>query len=193
VDGVTLTEVASFFAYDPAVLGGVRVAVCDVDGDGRAEIITAAGPGGGPDVRVYSLTEFGLVLRAAFFAYAPGFTGGVYVACGSFDASHVGRIVTGAGEGGGPHVRTWQVNPVSGAVSEYVPGGFFAYAPGFTGGVRVATGDTDGSGLAHIITGAGPGGGPQVLTFTPAGAPTLSFFAYTPAFTGGLYVAGYQP
>jgi hypothetical protein len=32
-----------------------------------------------------------------------------------------------------------------------------------------------------------------VLTFTPAGVPTLSIFAYTPAFTGGIYVAGYQP
>jgi hypothetical protein len=193
IDGVTQTEVASFFAYDPAFQGGVRVAVCGVDGDGQAEIITAPGPGGGPDVRVYGLTEFGVVMKAAFFAYDPAFTGGVYVACGVFDGTGRGRIVTGAGEGGGPHVRTWSVDPVSGAVTEFVPGGFLAYAPSFTGGVRVAAGDVDGSGLAHIITAAGPGGGPHVQTFTPAGVPGLSFFAYDPSFTGGVFVAGFQP
>src|SRR5262249_56120387 len=78
-----VTELGSFFAYDPAFTGGVRVAACDVDGDGRAEIVTAAGPGGGPDVRVYGLTPFGLVLKAAFFAYSPTFTGRLYVASGA--------------------------------------------------------------------------------------------------------------
>src|SRR5262249_48426465 len=136
-----VTELGSFFAYDPAFTGGVRVAACDVDGDGRAEIITAAGPGGGPDVRVYGLTAFGRARKAAFFACDPAFTGGVYVACGVFDGTGLGRIVTGAGPGGGPHVRTWSVDPVSGAVTEFVPGGFMAFAPSFTGGVRVAAGD----------------------------------------------------
>jgi len=57
----------------------------------------------------------------------------------------------------------------------------------------VATGDVDGSGLARIITGAGPGGGPHVRTFTPAAVPGLSFFAYDPGFTGGVFVAGTWP
>ncbi len=44
-------------------------------------------------------------------------------------ATAAAQIVTGAGPGGGPHVRVW--NDVD--LSEIA--GFFAYDPAFTGGV----------------------------------------------------------
>src|SRR5262249_13745666 len=43
----------AFYAYDPHFLGGVRVATGDINGDGVDDIITAPGPGGGPDIRVF--------------------------------------------------------------------------------------------------------------------------------------------
>jgi hypothetical protein len=72
---------------------------------------------------------------------------------------------------------------------------FFAYAPAFTGGVRVAIGDVNGDGSTDVITGAGSNGGPQVNVFNvdnTTGAVSLqtSFFAFDePFFAGGVYVA----
>src|SRR5262245_53887496 len=57
----------SFFAYDPAFMGGVRVALGDVNGDGIPDIITGAGPGGGPHVEVFSGKD--LSMLASFLAY----------------------------------------------------------------------------------------------------------------------------
>ncbi len=48
----TYKVVASFFAYDPLFRGGVRVTVGRLDG--ADSIITAAGPGGGPHVRIFN-------------------------------------------------------------------------------------------------------------------------------------------
>jgi hypothetical protein len=63
----------------------------------------------------------------------------------------------GADAGGGPLVTITFNN------GTYVS--FFAYASTFTGGVRVALGDINGDGNMDVITGAGPGGGPQVNVY----------------------------
>src|SRR5262245_45891629 len=43
----------SFLAFSEDFTGGVRVAVADVNGDGVPDVVTAAGPGGGPHVKVF--------------------------------------------------------------------------------------------------------------------------------------------
>jgi lysophospholipase L1-like esterase len=197
--GNPIGDLASFFAYPPAFTGGVFVACGDIDGDMVPEIVVGAGRGGGPHVRAfrYDPGQPGGVADAGvtFFAYSPAFAGGVEVAVGNVDDDPQGRsqIITGAGRGGGPHVRVF-------AHSSGVPGGvvetgvsFFAYSPGFTGGVHVAAGDLNGDGRAELITGAGPGGGPHVrILRRGAGGvvtPVAEFFAYVPEFRGGVSVA----
>ena len=161
-----MTEVASFFAFDPAFPGGVSVAAGDVTGDGVADIITGAGAGGGPHVRVFSLAGGVVTEVASFFAYDPAFPGGVNVAAGDVTGDGVAEIITGAGPGGGPHVRAFSL--AGGVVTEVAS--FFAYDPAFPGGVSVAAGDVTGDGVAEIITGAGPGGGPHVRAFSSRAA-----------------------
>lgn len=181
-DPDTNTEIRTFFAFDERFLGGVRVAVGDVNADSVPDIIAAAGQSGGPHVRVFSGVDGAELM--SFFAYNAGFTGGVFVAAGDVNNDGHDDIITGAGPGGGPHVRAFSGRDGSELAS------FFAYNPGFTGGVSVAAGDLDGDGHDDIITGAGPGGGPHVEAFSGRdNSVMLSFFAYNAGFTGGVFVA----
>lgn len=160
--------------------GGVNVAAGDLDGDGRSEIVTAADAGGGPHVIVWEFSSFGLRQRLDWFAYDQAFRGGVRVAVAS--GSGRGQVVTATGPGGGPHVRLWDVS--SSSVRD--AGGWFAYAPSWTGGVNVAAGPVDGS--QSVVTGVGPGGGPHVRVFSTSGTVRREFFAYAPGFGGGVNV-----
>lgn len=182
LSGASTTQLASFNAFGPSFTGGVRVAAGDINNDGYADVIAGAGPGGGPQVTVVSGFN-GSTLRS-FFAYDAGFSGGVFVASGDVNGDGYADIVTGADSGGTPHVRVFSGDTGLELMS------FFAYAPGFTGGVRVAAGDVNGDGIAEIITGAGPGSGPHVKVFSgQTGQELSSFFAGDPSFMGGVYVA----
>jgi hypothetical protein len=46
--------VSDFFTFEPTLRNGAVVAVGDVNGDGRADLVTGAGPGGAPRVAVFS-------------------------------------------------------------------------------------------------------------------------------------------
>jgi hypothetical protein len=175
------TPVLSFFAYDTGFRGGVRVASADFNGDGLADIVTAAGPGGGPHVKVFDGRTGDVI--SSFFAYSASFTGGVYIAAADVNGDGVPDIITGAGAGGGPHVKVFD-----GKTGQEIRS-FFAYDAGFHGGVRVAAADVNHDGYADIITGAGPGGGPHVRVFDgKTGAILNEFFAYPADFTGGVSV-----
>src|SRR5262249_31053815 len=138
----------------------------------------------------------------AFYAYDPAFSGGVYVAAGAIDAAGNGgaELVTGAGPGGGPHVKIFTDSNSNGTVSDNpLFDQFFAYAPGFNGGVRVAVGDTDNSGFfSEVITAPGPTGGPHIRIFDDTGDPGVllsdnavsdEFFAYSATYSAGVFPA----
>jgi len=69
--------------YGSTFLGGVRVAAADLDGDGRAEVLTTAGPGlSSYLLRV--LNGLTLTFLDAFFSQAPDFTDARYLAASRF-------------------------------------------------------------------------------------------------------------
>jgi hypothetical protein len=76
--GLDNSELRSFFAYGALFTGGVRVAGADINGDGLAEIITGAGPGGLPHVKAFDGATNAEI--ASFFSGTVGDPNGVYVA-----------------------------------------------------------------------------------------------------------------
>ncbi len=81
---------SSFSAYNDGFLGGVRLAMGDVNGDGKDEIITGAGPGGGPQVRVFD--QNGKVSNQ-FFAFEETDRNGIVVATGDTNGDGIEEIL----------------------------------------------------------------------------------------------------
>ncbi len=178
-----LLPLASFLAFDAAFQGGVTVAGGDVNGDGKVDLLAGAASSSPPHVKVFNGPD--LAPLHSFLAYAPRFTGGVFVAAGDINGDGRADIVTGGGPGvPGGHVKVFDGR----TGSEY--SSFFAFDPAFLGGVRVAVGDVNRDGRPDIIAGAGPGGRPVVKVFS-AGTPRVlhSFLAFDPGFPGGIHVA----
>ena len=181
---------ADFFAYESTLRSGVIVAAGDVNGDGFQDIVAGTGLGGGPRVRVFSGTD--LTVGGTqnsfkdFFAYDAVDRGGVNVAAADLNADGKADLITGAGVGGGPRVRTFD------GASDAVLSDFFAYDAVDRGGVFVAAGNVTG-GRPNIVTGPGAGGGPLVRIFNgfapQAAASAPGFFAFDPAARGGVRVA----
>lgn len=163
--------------------GGVSVGAGDVNADGKAYVVAGAGPGGGPNVAIFSGAN--AVLLQSYFAFNAVFSGGVFVATG--DINHDGKadIIAGTGAGGGPNVAVFSGS--NGALLQ----SFFAFDPAFTGGVRVGATAFGTPARSVILTGAGAGGGPQIAVLDPQSqAPLDSFFAFDPGFNGGVFVGG---
>lgn len=135
---------AHWIAYGASFGGGVRVAVGDLDGDGRREIVTAAGPGGGPHIRIWKTD--GSVWGGGYFAFDASETGGVSVAVGDVDGDGKEEVIAGSGQGAVPRVRIFNYRGI--LLKEIKLGS----AP-LPGGLTVSTTDINGDGKKEIIVG----------------------------------------
>ncbi|MFC1663190.1 L,D-transpeptidase family protein [Patescibacteria group bacterium] len=179
-DTEAVKQFRSFFGFAKNWYGGVNLATGDVDGDGEEEIIAAAGPGGGPNVQVYSRRGNRLF---NFMAYDERFRGGVNIATGDVDGDGIDEIITAPEFGGGPHIKIFRFD---GKLSTQ----FNAFDPSMKKGFTVTSGDTDGDGKDEVIVATGLGTRTEVKIFNRYGKYLdQTFYPFSEDEKGGASMA----
>jgi hypothetical protein len=197
IDTQSGAVVASLFPYAAPAVAPPQVAVADVNGDGRADIIVLAQLGDGTQVKV--LDADGTQLDS-FYVLEPGIVPGASLSAGDLNGDGKAEIVIGGGPtptapspdaGNGPDQRVVVYHG-----DGTVVGGFTAYPGLFQGGVRVALADVNGDGRPDTITAPGPGTEPEIgiysqrwLNGQDQGTRLGHFLAYESSFNGGVSVA----
>ena len=184
--GNTAAATNDFFAYEDTFRGGVTVAVGELTGDSRADIVAGSGVGGGPRVRVFDATVVaaGSSTPAAlsdFFAYDQAFRSGVNVGTGTVLGDGTRSVLTGVGTGGGPDVRVFTSTGTQKAQ-------FFGYDSALRGGVRVAAADFGANGTDELLISSGPGGPPRVKLVNTTGAEIAAVQPFESTYLGGVFV-----
>ncbi|KKR07260.1 MAG: ErfK/YbiS/YcfS/YnhG family protein [Parcubacteria group bacterium GW2011_GWC2_39_14] len=169
-----------FFVDDETNRAGVEIAVGDVNGDKKNEIVASFLKDGKNWIKFYS--HLGDVVGTPFQIEVADAFEPMKVAVYDLDNDGKGEIILGSGMGNEPEVRIYNDAGIS-------VGWFAVYQAGFRGGVDVSAAKFDG--INYIVTAAGFSGGPHIRFFNQKGEPQLNnkFFAYDESFRGGVNVS----
>ena len=170
-NGTNGALIREFRAFPNSVDQGVEIAVGDVTGDGRIDIVTAPSRGT-PQIRVFSASSgSNFRLARSFTAFSSG--SGVTLAVGDTNGDGRADIIAAPGPGTPASVRVF--NGANGRLLR----SFGVLGGNFRGGVSLAAGDADGDGLAEIFVGAGNGGNSRVETYNNRGQLVQTFRAFS--------------
>jgi hypothetical protein len=176
----------SFAPFANTFRGGVRVAVADVTGDAKVDILAGQGPGGNNRIRVFNGINH-LPVNSPLrnlVAFSPSEANGIFVA--SADVNGDGRADAIIGTDNTDHPQVKIFDGVNGSLLRTID----LSDLNFSGGARVAAGDVNGDRRADIIVGSGEGGPAQVAVFDGAnGALLCTYLPFGANERGGVNVA----
>ncbi len=154
--------------------GGVAIAVANVDGGSKAEIITAMHRFGQPYVKVFKAARTDYP-RWAFLAWPADVRGGFSLAAPDVDGDGRAEIAVGVANNKSPQVHVF--NHDGTAVGER----FFAYEKNFRGGTSIAAGNVDGRAGQEIVAISGKNtfeGNPGYRKYVDVRISEQKLFAY---------------
>jgi subtilisin family serine protease len=160
-------------------VGGLNVAVGDLEGNGENKIVVTSGSGQEPQVKIFNRSG---KLIGAFLAYEKKFRGGVKVAVANINGRkdhNKAEIILVPGKGREPQVKIFDNY---GKLQTQ----FLAYNKNWQGGVNLAVGDINNDGIGEIALGANAGATPHVRIFNNSGVLLESFYAWEQGFNGGV-------
>ena len=195
-DPATGNADTTLYPYGRESASSVGVALGDVNGDGKSDIVVSADTPSGTEVKVVDLDGTEL---ADFYVLDPEIVPGASVAAGDLDGDGKAEIVLG----GGPTTGPWppDENGPDQRVAVYKADGtevrsFTAYPGIFNGGVRVGLADVLGDSRPEMITAPGPGTEPEIeiwsqgwITDLDHGTRLAHFLAFDASFRGGVSLA----
>lgn len=167
-----------FLAFDNDFTGGVNLALSDINADGVSEIVTGAGSGGSPLVKIF--TSEGLLLKQ-FFAYPLSFSGGVKVASYNFHSDLRTEILTSPQSDQQCQIRIFSP---SGDIELL----WSVWGEGFQDGCNLTAGDLDDDNLAEVIVSKAKNGPSEVIIFNQDGSLKNNFTVLENDFTGGINI-----
>ena len=175
VDASSGSELGGFFPYGNSVDTGARVAVADLSGDGRAEILGV--PLGGSRVSVFG-PDGGNPLRT-YETFGGETIGGGSIATGDITGDSRPELIAAASTPGGVQVKV--VDTQTGATLTSL----HPYETPAVSTPEVAVGDVDGDGRSDIVVLAQLADGTQLRALTADGRQLASFFVLEPGIVPG--------
>jgi len=142
--------------FQAEYLGGLNVAVGDLNEDGIPEVIVASGGGAQATIQVFDTVTASVI--SSFYVF-PGYAGPVSIASGDVNGDGMADLVACSGDGSRATVA------VLDAQTRVTLGSFYAFGGGALTGGTVAVGDLDADGVKEIIVGGGAGNQALVKVF----------------------------
>ncbi|MFA6296304.1 MAG: metallophosphoesterase [Patescibacteria group bacterium] len=176
----TGNKIKEFYPYGKYFSGGINIAVGDLTGDNKDEIVVSPKSSWQPEIRVY--TKRGKLL-SKFLAYGKSFKNGIDIAVGDTNNDGKKEIITAPGIHSDPILSIFNYK------GKKIMPDILAFPTNFNRGLSVATGDINSDSKDEIIVTTNSGQAPYVEIYNDQAKKIGQFLIFDQEFRGGVNIA----